>query len=191
MGILRHRLRHGQRALDQLAQGRLRAVGRGHHGLAPADEDAQAQILALGPFEPLGPAQALGVGEGRALDQHRVGLIGPGASGPGDQVGEQVEGLAVGGHGCRRSRLPRWNPTTGGSLPIEARGPAGNRSGAPTVDNRTPDGEVGPSAGWYLGHGPAHACTAPLKGRVHEMNIGVKKSSWQKGLKSTASQTRA
>ncbi len=92
-GILRHDARHGDRPLDELAEGGGRAVVRRDDGLALAEEHAQAEIVTLGALELLGLAEALGMGDRGALDEHRVGGVGAGAPGTRDDFGEQVQGV--------------------------------------------------------------------------------------------------
>ena len=61
----------------------------GDDGLALADDDAQAEIEALGAFELFDLAQTLAVRQRDAVDQHGVGLIGAGALGAADEVAQE------------------------------------------------------------------------------------------------------
>ena len=92
VGVLRHALGHGERPLDQLLEGVGGGVGRGHDGLAAADQDPEAEVLAFLALQALELAQALGVGERDRADQDGVGGVGAPGAGLGDQIGEQVEG---------------------------------------------------------------------------------------------------
>jgi hypothetical protein len=72
-----------------------RAVVRRDHRLTLAEEDAQPEIVALRPLELLGLAEALGMRDRRAFEQHGVGGVGAGPPGAGDQVTENVERVTV------------------------------------------------------------------------------------------------
>ena len=89
--VLGHGARHRQGALDQLGERLRRAVARRHDRLPPADEDAQAEVLALRALELLDLAEAPGMRQRDALEQHRVGGIGAGLAGAGDEILQQVE----------------------------------------------------------------------------------------------------
>ena len=99
MRILGDRSRDRQRALDQPLQARPRAIARGHDRLPPADEHAQAEIGAFRALDILELAQAPARRLAAALDQHGVGRIGAGASGPGQEIGQKVDGVVGIGHG--------------------------------------------------------------------------------------------
>ena len=106
--VLRHHAGHGDGAFGQFGEaGRIDRAGR-HDGGLLAQEDAQAEVLAFGTLDMLGLAQAAGDGQRGAGDQHRVGGIGAGGAGAGDQVGEKVEFVGHAGlpvvvvdHACR------------------------------------------------------------------------------------------
>ncbi len=91
IGILRHDTRHRDGALDQRAQRLRRAIVRRDDRLALAEEDAQAEIVTLGALELLGLAETLGMGDGGAFDEHRIGGVGAGAASARDDIGEKVE----------------------------------------------------------------------------------------------------
>ena len=89
--VFRHRPRHRQGALDQFGQHLRRAVARRHDRLLLADQHAQPEILAFRAFELLDLAEPAGMRQRDALEQHRVGRIGAGLLGAGDQVLQQVD----------------------------------------------------------------------------------------------------
>ena len=91
IGVLGDRAGHRDRALDELVERLRRAVGRGDHRLLPADEHPEPQILAFRALELLGLAEAPGMGQRDALEQHRIGGIGAGAPRAPDQILQQVE----------------------------------------------------------------------------------------------------
>ncbi len=98
--ILRHRARHGQRAVHQLVEGGRRVVRGGHDRLAPPDQDPEAEVLAFLTLQAFELAQALGMGERDGMREQGVGGVGTGGPGFRDQAVEQVERVVCGGHGC-------------------------------------------------------------------------------------------
>ena len=98
VGVLGHAARHGDGARRQLVQRRGGEVGGGDHGLALADQHAQAEIPAFLALQALQRAQALGVGQRDRIEQHRVGGLRPARLGLGDQIVQEVQVLAVRGH---------------------------------------------------------------------------------------------
>ncbi len=62
--------------------------------MAAAAQDPEADVETLGALHPLRLAEALGDAQADAVDEHRVGGVGPGAHGALDQVVENVERLA-------------------------------------------------------------------------------------------------
>ena len=93
IGILGHGMRHRDCAFDEFVDPRRIALVRRHGCLSLADEDTQAEIVALGALELLDPAEALRVRQRRALEQDGVGGIGAGAARAADQVAEKGEGV--------------------------------------------------------------------------------------------------
>ncbi len=112
--VLGHRLRHRQRALDQFGEHLGRPVARRHHRLPLANEDAQPEVLAFRALQLLGLAEAAGVRQRDALDQHRVGGIGAGFLGAGDEILQQVDVVCrfLGDFSCRSSLILEEEFTT-------------------------------------------------------------------------------
>ncbi len=118
---------HGHGALNQAGAGGLGQVGGRHRRLTPTDEDPQAQVAALFALDVLQPAVADPDRQGCAFGRDRLGGIGSGAQGTGDEIMKNVEegGSLWGGHGPiwrtgrliatararispRRRELPAW-----------------------------------------------------------------------------------
>src|SRR6185312_7100166 len=90
---------------------------RGHDGLAQADQDAQSQIVAFGALELFRIAEALGVAQRHALEQHGVGRVGAGAARLGDEVSEESVSVNRLRHGEILAASREWS--------MEVYGPAG------------------------------------------------------------------
>ena len=102
--VLWHRAGDGDGALDQIGQRGRRAFGGGDDTLPLAHEHAQADVSALGPFQPLQRAQAPGHRQGHPVHDDRIGRIGAGPAGLSDEVIEQGQRIAFGtSHGASLS----------------------------------------------------------------------------------------
>src|SRR5690606_19672726 len=102
---------HGHGPLHEAGAGGVGQVGGGDGSLAAADENAQAEVAALLALDVLEPAVADADGEGGALGAHRLGGIGAGPEGGGDQISQDVGGGGVGSGG----HAPIWPGRPGGA----------------------------------------------------------------------------
>ena len=140
IGIFRHRLGHRDGALDQRRDRAAGAVVGRDDRLALADQDAQAEIVALRALEFLDLAQPLGVRQRDAFEQHGVGVVGAGAARLGDELAEKVEGGILrhdgssgrsaplhGYMGCPRRRLQREDAARRAGLVEQMRAPVDDR----------------------------------------------------------------
>ena len=111
MRIFGRRPGHGHGARHHFVKRRRCRVGRRHHALALADEDAQTQVAGFGSLDVLAFAQALADGQRGGLEGDRVGGLGTGPSGAAEHVVEQPQkslaGLGrVAGKGLAHGIIP-------------------------------------------------------------------------------------
>jgi hypothetical protein len=100
MGVLRHHPRHGDGALGERREALRRGIGGGDDRLPLAEEDAEAEVEALGPLQLLDRAEPAGDMEGGVADEDGVGGVRPGAAGGGDEV---LQGIGVGHPGLLKA----------------------------------------------------------------------------------------
>ncbi len=102
MGIVRHRLGHGDRALDQFRQRRRARVGRRGDRLFLAEEDPEADVPALRTFDFLDLAQPLRVAQRDRFEIHRIRRVGAGLQSLPDKIVQHFERIVL----LRHRRFP-------------------------------------------------------------------------------------
>jgi hypothetical protein len=95
IGIFRHRLRHGDRAVGELLERRTVEVAGGDDRLSLADENPQAHVLVFRARQLLQLAEPLAHREAEITPDHRVGCVGAGGFGEADGGFEQAGKIGI------------------------------------------------------------------------------------------------